>query len=59
VKVGEDVYLILPVGDDRKWKPEVVENVIGTPLLRLPLTVTGTHGLYMLSIEPVNGVERL
>ena len=30
-KVTEDVYLLLPVGDARKRKPEVVKNVIGTP----------------------------
>ena len=38
VKVRKDVYLLLPVGNDRKWKPEVVKN---------ETVVSNCHGLYI------------
>jgi len=48
VKVREDVYLLLPVGNDRKWKAEVVKN---------ETVVSNCHGLYICSVKPMNGVS--
>ena len=48
VKVREDVYLLLPVGNDRKWKPEVVKS---------ETAAFNCHGLYICSVKPMNGVS--